>query len=112
MKTNEGGKLRLWLSVAALALGILLVLASGSFSADKPSDASSLEQKLARLCERVDGVGSVSVAVSLNGDSIEGVGVVCVGGNDPAIRRELTRLIAAACGIRSNKIFVTGGIES
>ena len=46
------------------------------------------------------------------GDRIEGVGVVCVGGNDPAIRRELTELISAACGIRSNKIFVTGGGES
>ena len=105
-------KQRLYLAVAALFLGIILVLASSSLPTDSTSDASSLEEKLGRLCERVEGVESVSVAVSLNGDRIEGVGVVCVGGNDPAIRRELTELISAACGIRSNKIFVTGGGES
>jgi len=36
-----------------------------------------------------------------------GVGIVCRGGGDPKIQRELLLLISAACGIGTNKIFIT-----
>ena len=39
---------------------------------------------------------------------IVGIGVVCVGGNDPAVRREVVNLLSAAFGLGSNKIYVTG----
>ena len=40
--------------------------------------------------------------------TILGIGVVCEGGNDPAVRRELVNLLSAAFGVGSNKIYVTG----
>lgn len=39
---------------------------------------------------------------------ILGIGVVCTGGMDPAVRREVTALLSAAFGVGSNKIYVTG----
>ena len=40
--------------------------------------------------------------------AIVGVGVVCTGGMDPTVRREVTSLLSAVFGIGSNKIYVTG----
>jgi hypothetical protein len=40
---------------------------------------------------------------------ILGIGVVCGGGNDPRVQNEVTRLLSAAFGVGSNKIYVTGG---
>lgn len=39
---------------------------------------------------------------------IVGIGVVCTGGMDPDVRREVTALLSAAFGVGSNKIYVTG----
>lgn len=39
---------------------------------------------------------------------ITGIGIVCAGGNDLAVRQEVTALVAAAFGIGSHKIYVTG----
>ena len=41
--------------------------------------------------------------------TIVGIGVVCEGGNDPTVRREVVSLLSAAFGVGSNKIYVTGG---
>lgn len=40
--------------------------------------------------------------------AITGIGVVCAGGMDPSVRREVTALLSAAFGVGSNKIYVTG----
>ena len=40
--------------------------------------------------------------------AIVGIGVVCTGGMDPTVRREVTSLLSAVFGIGSNKIYVTG----
>lgn len=109
----------------------------------------TLEQKIADLCTRVQGVGEVTVAVSLEGDftyvyatniqteqkeggskqqssyvivgsgssespvlitrtypRISGIGIVCRGGGDAYIRRELIALLEAAYGISSNHIYI------
>ena len=39
---------------------------------------------------------------------IAGVGIVCKGGGNPVIQRELIRLISAAYGINSSRIYITG----
>ncbi len=106
---------RLWAAVAAMSLGIILLIFAASGGDDSRRDdvvLTELEAKLTRLCERVEGVSDVTVAVSLDGERLSGVGVVCVGGDDPRIRRDLTELIAVACGIGSNKIFIIGAEKS
>ncbi len=40
--------------------------------------------------------------------AIVGIGIVCTGGSDPAVRREVTALVSAAFGVPSNQIYVTG----
>lgn len=41
--------------------------------------------------------------------NICGIGIVCTGGGDPTVARELIALISSAYGISSNKIYVTEG---
>ncbi len=40
---------------------------------------------------------------------ILGIGVVCSGGNDQRVRKEITSLLSAAFGVGTNRIYVTGG---
>lgn len=103
---------------------------------------SYLEEKVAGLCASVDGVGKVTVIVTLEGGfsseyaveykdgseeyvtvgsgasqnglfltrrlpKISGIGVVCQGGLNPTVQRELTALLSAALGVSSNRIYVT-----
>lgn len=48
------------------------------------------------------------VYLSEKAPAIVGIGVVCTGGMDPTVRREVTALLSAAFGVGSNKIYVTG----
>jgi hypothetical protein len=48
------------------------------------------------------------VYLSEKAPAILGIGVVCTGGMDPTVRREVTSLLSAAFGVGSNKIYVTG----
>ncbi len=108
---------------ALLLVGIALILlgryfdgsSSGTFAyLSGESQEALLEDKLKALCERVEGVSEVTVAVSLTDPSAEagagniaGIGIVCRGGDDPTVREKLISLIGAACGVRSNRIYVT-----
>ena len=55
------------------------------------------------------GSGEAPIYVSEQAPAIRGIGVVCEGGMDPTVRREVTALLSAAFGVGSNKIYVTGG---
>ncbi len=48
------------------------------------------------------------VYITERAPAITGIGVVCTGGMDPTVRREVTSLLSAAFGVGSNKIYVTG----
>ena len=109
---QRSGKLK-FLLIIFIAGIVLLVLAGKDAKKDTSFQSSlntetSLELKIRTLCESVDGVSSVNVAVSTNGDGeIIGIGIVCRGGGEPKIQRELLSLVSAACGVGSNKIFIT-----
>ena len=161
----------IWIVMIAGALGILLLLV-GSLplstgnkeSADETAElkpnsaealaeyAETLEKKIAALCESVNGVSSVRVAVTLqsgyeyvyakdselytsgegttgsyhyltigSGSSeaavylsekpptVGGIGIVCCGGGDPSVKKELIELLSAALDVASNKIYVAEG---
>ena len=106
---HKSGKLK-FIFVILLA-GIVLLVLSGNKTTSVQSSLdgeTSLEAKIRTLCESVDGVSSVNVAVSLDGDGeVVGIGIVCRGGSDPKIQRELLSLVSAACGVGSNRIFIT-----
>ena len=96
----------------------------------------ALESRIASICAQVAGAGDVRVIVSLAGGyeyvyatdeksaasgtsrlyvtiltekapAIRGIGIVCSGGGDPGVRREITSLLSSVFGIGSNCIFVT-----
>jgi hypothetical protein len=88
---------------------------------------AELEEKIRLLCTQVGGVGEVRVSVYINemfdyvstgeADSpyltlcapkISGIGIVCDGGNDPNVKKELTMLVSTAFSVGSNKIYITG----
>lgn len=48
------------------------------------------------------------VYITERAPEIIGIGVVCSGGMDATVRREVTALLSAALGVGSNKIYVTG----
>ena len=48
------------------------------------------------------------VYITERAPAITGIGVVCSGGMDATVKREVTALLSAAFGVGSNKIYVTG----
>lgn len=154
---GKAGKKKMLLILLGAGVGILLLLlGSGWFS---PS-AKNTEEKLAKdvqeelddyrtalegriraLCESVDGVDQVTVAVTLSGSfetvyatelrdgnehyvtlgsgssavalplyrtepEIVGIGIVCRGGGNDNVRRELTSLLSSLFHIPSNRIYI------
>ncbi len=55
------------------------------------------------------GSGSSAEALLLSRATpqIEGIGIVCQGGSDPAVKRELTALLGASFHVSSNRIYIT-----
>lgn len=147
---KRSGKLKFILIILIVGIVLLIIGAKISDSGtDKRSDdpetvsisqyEEQLEAKIKNLCERVEGVSNVTVAISLEGGyeyvyatdasddyvlvgsgndeggmflgqrapKISGIGIVCKGGGDPRIQNELLSLISAACGVGTNKIFIT-----
>lgn len=55
-----------------------------------------------------NGADESLVYITERAPAIIGIGVVCTGGMDATVRREITALLSAAFGVPSNKIYVTG----
>jgi stage III sporulation protein AG len=55
------------------------------------------------------GSGETPLVAAYENPEISGVGIVCSGGSDPNVRKEIIDLVSAALNISSNKIFVTSG---
>ncbi len=55
-----------------------------------------------------NGSGEALVYITERAPDIVGVGIVCAGGMDATVRREVTSLVSAAFGVPVSKIYVTG----
>lgn len=99
-------KKSLWFIIAALLIGIALML----FGADTEKfSESNIEHKLGSFCEQIDGVSEVSVIVTLDKDeNINGIAVVCENGDTPAIQLKLTRLLCSLFGLPSDSVSIIG----
>lgn len=123
---KRSGKLKFILIILAAGIALLLVGSkTNAKNTEKRSENASisiseyeslLESKIKNICEEVDGVSDVTVALSLEAarsdssdtaQKISGIGIVCRGGGDPRIQKELLSLISAACDVGTNKIFIT-----
>jgi len=161
----------LLLLILAGGMGVLLLMLGGgggretseepvvtdAMQAENSAEAlqaytEAMESKIASLCECVEGVSNVRVAVTLlsgyeyvyaknaeaaegNGSTvgsyhyitvgsgssesvvyvseklpkIGGIGIVCRGGGNATVRKELIELITAAFGVSSHQIYITEG---
>lgn len=55
------------------------------------------------------GSSEAPLLVGYSVPEISGVGIVCSGGGDASVRREIISLVSATLGVSSNKIYVTEG---
>ena len=107
----------MWGICAALALIGLILLLGGGKSENK-SVQNEAEAKIKTLLESVDGISGVTVAVTYEnyiaasaeeaGSEIKGIGIVCVGGDDPVKVEKLLSLVSRAMGVPTNRIYITG----
>lgn len=54
------------------------------------------------------GASAQALFLSKASPSVNGIGIVCTGGDNPTVRRELTSLLSATFHISSNRIYITG----
>ena len=72
-------------------------------------DTSAKEGAQSESAEYVtvgSGASESALLLTRTPPAISGIGVVCTGGDDAAVRREITALLGAAFGIGTNKIYV------
>ena len=71
------------------------------------------EEELRTLLQKVEGVGDVEVMITLkDSNEPEGIVIVCEGGYDSAIKREITEAVGALFSIESHKIKVMKSKEA
>ena len=113
------GQKKAWFICAAIVVGLLLLLLSVSpaqKSVAAQTDEERIEAKLAELCASLEGVGSCKVMVSTHtvgksyGSSgetrVESVVILCRGGGNERVKKELTELVVSLYGIGSNRVKV------
>ena len=98
--------------IAALGVGILLLIFASGFSSPK-ADATptTAEIRLQTILEKIEGVESVSVMISLKDDNrgnarAEGVVIVASGANNAQVKKCITEAATAALGIPTHKVQV------
>ena len=110
MRKTKIRESRWFIFILLALLGVILM--SGAFGNKSPTKANETEKKIKELCERVEGVGETTVVVTLfeDGDAreIRGIGIVCEGGEDPFVKKELLDLVSASCAVPSSRIYITG----
>lgn len=91
--------------VLLLILGLIL----NSRNERTGTDTEKKEAELACFLENSKGVGQAQVRLCLDKEGeIKGVAVICQGGNDPRVQAEVVRLLSAALGLSTNRIYVSG----
>ncbi|MCL2019284.1 MAG: hypothetical protein FWG70_05925 [Oscillospiraceae bacterium] len=79
---------------------------SGTQAADR---AEQLEEQLVRIISQIQGVGGVSVMVTLEDsatDKVRGVAVVCEGGEDIFVKQKVVETVSKVLGISTAKVSV------
>ena len=97
------GDKRVFLLFAVAAVGVLLLaLPSVISSAEKTGEVTDIET----LCGAIDGVGECRVLLSLDGETVVAVAVICEGGDRLDVRHRLTELLSSFYGIGYNRISI------
>lgn len=122
----KSGKKSIVYPVLILCAVLLLVAVLGNGNKTKDlSEEEILEQRLCEICEKIDGIDKAYVMVSFSDDekdksyfslqsedgdcrSVNGVGIVCTGGDTGKVKREVSEMISAILGIPISHVKVLG----
>ncbi len=86
----------------------VIVSLAGGYEYVYATDEKSAASGTSRLYVTIgSGSGKSLVFLTEKAPAIRGIGIVCSGGGDPGVRREITSLLSSVFGIGSNCIFVT-----
>jgi hypothetical protein len=117
---QRGGDLLLG-KYGKILVGILLVfgitvLAFGYLGGRDKTDENILSDEerytaeLEEILSGVEGIGKMKIMVSCEkvGDKllVNGVAILCQGGDDPMVVKDVIGIVGAVCGVPSNKIYV------
>ncbi len=91
-----------------ICFGIMLLIASSSFSKDggKNGSISATEKRLTNILNQIDGVFDVTVMISSSNNKADGVIIVARGAENPEIKSKICSAATAAIGVPPHKIEV------
>lgn len=124
LKTFGIDKLIICLLIGVFLLVICIPTGSGTqkkeegvtqtTEAEDVTGVEALEQRLAAMLEKIQGVGQVEVMITTTGEKgqIEGVVVVAQGADSPQVRQEIIETAQALFPIAAHKIKVCKMTES
>lgn len=92
-----------WALMGALAL-LCLIVFSGKREADAPG--TELEQRMAHVIEKMEGVEDADVMIVEDGDAITGVLIVVDGAEDLSVRLRIQNAVGTLLQIENSKIGV------
>ena len=113
---NKSSNLKKYMVFILFIIGIILFVAgyinqsSNSKAANSDSLTSDYQEKLEEMLSGIKGIGQMKVMINqkntIDGIKIDGVAVICQGGSDPLVIKDIIGIVEAVCGISSNRIYV------
>ncbi len=113
---KKGGLAPIIIVLLGIALLVFGILSSGAGRSEDGADAEDEQARLAELISEIDGVGDCRVMITYTTEKIgygsdtvrrvDGVAVLCTGGDDPSVKKRITELTTALYSIGSNRVRV------
>ena len=93
--------------IGALALALVFAVWKVFYTEETPVvnvSATPTEERVGRLLQSIDGVGTVEVAIYETEDGVQSVVVVCEGANDLKVVLNVREAVASALGTQEKNV--------
>jgi hypothetical protein len=78
-------------------------------ASDSPGSSDSVQDQLAAILTRIEGVGQVRVMITFSDEkqlSVEGVVVACEGGDSPDVEERIREVVMSLFSVEAHKVIV------
>jgi hypothetical protein len=106
IKRNRTALLIIILIFAVLLVVFFLNNSDSSLSTTTSYTQTNTEKKLSEILSSISGVGNAQVMISEGEEGIEGVVIVCAGGNNIMTKNDILNAVSTALNIEKNIIAV------
>lgn len=101
------------LLVGVLLMVVALPTGKGNQADEAMGEYTELEQRLQRLLEDMEGVGTVNVMITMeNRDEVGGIAILADGADNAVVVRNITEVVQALFPVDSHKIKVMKGNQT